>query len=291
VSPAAGPAARRGFEAEALADVPDAAGFAPGLAAGFEPAVADPDVVRVVRRAAVVRRVEAGLVVFAPFAGAAEVPSGAADAAVDPVEDRDAAGFRPVGLAAVALAVDTAAADDGVAVGFLVVAGFAADDAVLRRVVVVAAAAVCFGAAALSAGFFATGFLAAGFGAAVLARVAVRVVRVVDRLVAARRVAGFVVVAADDAGGVTGVRTGVTAWPAWAAAEPTRRAAADAAPVTLPAAADAAPVTVPTAEPAAEVARAATCAASDATSLSAAAACRRRLVTCFRPFVPRATAS
>jgi hypothetical protein len=277
-----------------LTGVPDAAGFAAGLAAGFEaglaagfePAFAAPDVVRVVRRAAVVRRVEAGLVVVAPVAGVADVPLEAADAAVDAVEDRDAAGFRPAGLAAVVFAPDAVVADP-LAAGS---AGFAAADAVVGRVAVVPAAVVRFGAAVLGAAFFATGFLAAGLLAAGFARVVVRVVRV-DRLVAARRAAVFVGAATDDAGGVTDVRTGVTAWLAWAAAEPILRAAADAAPVTLPAAADAAPVTLPAAEPAAEVARAATCDASDATSLSAAAACRRRLVTCFRPFVPRATAS
>ena len=201
-----------------LAGAPDAAGFATGLVAGFEPAFPALDVLRVDRGAVVTRRVEAGLAVVAPVAGAADDPREAAEAALD-----GAVGFRPAGLAAADLVVAGFLVVVGllVAVGFAAAAGFAAVDADLRRFAVVAAAAVAFGAAVLGAAFFAAGF----------------------------------------AGGVTDVRTGVTAWLAWAAADPTRRAAADAAPVTVPAA-----------DPAAEVASAATWDARDATSLSAAAA-------------------
>jgi hypothetical protein len=75
---------------------------------------------------------------------------------------------------------------------------------------VVAAAAAGFVAAVFDAVCFATGFFAA-LAVAGFARVAVRVVRVVDRLVVPRRgpvVAGGAEV---DAWGVTEPRTGVTA--------------------------------------------------------------------------------
>ena len=247
-----------------LAGAPDAFGFAAGVAAGFEPVVAPATVVRVVRRAAAARRVDAGLAVFAPDALGAAVTPGAAEAPVDAAaDDRDVVVFRAAGLAAVVLAAGAAEVRFRAAAAAGFAAGFGAG---VPRVVAVAAeagaaevrfrgAAAAGFAAVAGAGFFATGFLA-GFDAA------------------------FARAGGDDAGGETDVRTGVTAWLAWAAADPTLRAAPDVAPVTVSAA-----------DPAAEDASAATRDARDATSLSAAAACRRRLVTCLRPFVPRATAS
>jgi hypothetical protein len=214
-----------------------------------------------------------------------------------------AAGFLAAGFfAAVEVAADLAVAAFGAA-GFAVAgfggAGFAGVDA--DGTVVVAALAVDgFRVAVLRvAGFRTAGFLAAGFrtaglvdagvaaaagaatGAAGAVLAAARVIRALaDRRAGARRRLVVVDFAAVEAVRVAGVRTGATAWLAWAAADPTLRAAPEAAPDTVSAA-----------DPAADAARAAIRAASPATSVSASDTWRRRLATCFRPLVPRAAAS
>ena len=97
-----------------------------------------------------------------------------------------------------------------------------------------------------------------------------------------------------DVAAVFGVRTGVTAWAAWAAADPTPRAASPTVVAAEPAAEPtprAASPTVLAAEPAAEPASPAIFAASLATSASAATACLRRFAISLRPFEARAAAS